>query len=66
MPLCGYEWLYQKKYNNQLYEELDLDKEFSYIPQNNAHLCKKAADHYYKLYFALLDYINKKYSKTYV
>lgn len=49
------------EYNNQLYEELDLDKEFSYIPQNNAHLCKKAADHYYKLYFALLDYINKKY-----
>lgn len=50
-----------KEYNNQLYKELDLDKEFSYIPQNNAHLCKKAADHYYKLYFALLDYINKKY-----
>lgn len=50
-----------KEYNNQLYEELDLNKEFSYIPQNNAHLCKKAADHYYKLYFALLDYVNKKY-----
>ena len=50
-----------KEYNDQLCEELDLDKEFSYIPQNNAHLCKKAADHYYKLYFALLDYINKKY-----
>ena len=49
------------EYNNQLYEELDLDKEFSCIPQNNAHLCKNAADHYYKLYFALLDYINKKY-----
>lgn len=50
-----------KEYNNHLYEELDLDKEFSYIPQNNAHLCKNAADHYYKLYLALLDYINKKY-----
>ena len=49
------------EYNNQLYEELDLDKEFSCIPQNNAHLCKNAADHYYKLYFAMLDYINKKY-----
>ncbi len=49
------------EYNNQLYEELDLDREFSCIPQNNAHLCKNAADHYYKLYFALLDYINKKY-----
>lgn len=42
-------------------EEFDLDREFTYIPQNNAHLCKNAADHYYKLYFALLDYINKKY-----
>lgn len=50
-----------KEYKDQLCEGLDLDKEFSYIPQNNAHLCKKAADHYYKLYFALLDYINKKY-----
>lgn len=49
------------EYNNQLYEELNLDKEFSRIPQNNAHLCKNAANHYYKLYFALLDYINKKY-----
>lgn len=48
-------------YEEQRYEEMDLDKEFSYIPQNNAHLCKSAADHYYKLYFALLDYINKKY-----
>ena len=43
------------EYNNQLYEELDLDKEFSCIPQNNAHLCKNAADNYYKLYFTLLD-----------
>lgn len=50
-----------KEYNKQIYEELNLDKEFSYIPQNNAHLCKNAADHYYKLYFALLDYINIKY-----
>ena len=38
-----------------------MGKSFSYIPQNNAHLCKNAADHYYKLYFALLDYINIKY-----
>ena len=49
------------EYNKQLYEELDLDKEFIYIPQNNAHLCKSSADQYYKLYFALLDYINQKY-----
>lgn len=50
-----------KEYNKQLYEQINLDKHFLRIPQNNAHLCKKAADHYYKLYFALLDYINKKY-----
>lgn len=50
-----------KAYENQLDDKIDLDKEFIYIPQNNAHLCKKAADHYYKLYFALLDYVNKKY-----
>lgn len=50
-----------KEYNEQLYKRMNLDKQFSCIPQNNAHLCKNAADHYYKLYFALLDYINKKY-----
>ena len=50
-----------KEYNKQLYEKSNLDKEFLHIPQNNAHLCKNAADHYYKLYFALLDYTNKKY-----
>ena len=50
-----------KEYDEQLYKQMNLDKQFSRIPQNNAHLCKKAADHYYKLYFALLDYINKKH-----
>ena len=49
------------EYNNQLYEKSVLDKEFSRIPQNNAHLCKREADYYYKLYFAVLDYVNKKY-----
>lgn len=47
--------------NHEIEEEIDLDKEFSYIPQNNAHLCKNDANHYYKLYFALLDYVNNKY-----
>ena len=37
------------QYANQLDEEIDLSKRFSYVPQNNAHLCKNAADHYYKL-----------------
>ena len=49
------------EYKKQIEEEIDLEKEFTHIPQNNAHLCKNAADHYYKLYFALIDYINKNY-----
>lgn len=51
-----------KDYERQTFESIDLDKEFKYVPQNNAHLCKNAADHYYKLYFALLEYVNKKYN----
>lgn len=61
LPCAAMNGFTPNEYNNQIYEGLNLDKEFSYIPQNNAHLCKNAADHYYKLYFALLDYINKKY-----
>lgn len=44
----------------ELEEESLLDYKFSVIPQNNAHLCKNAADLFYKLYFGLLDYVNKK------
>ena len=42
-------------------EEL-LNIKFSKVPQINAHLCKNACDEYYKLYFGLLDYVNKKYN----
>ncbi len=37
-----------------------LSQKFTVIPQNNAKIHKNAADLYYKLYFGLLDYINKK------
>lgn len=37
-----------------------LEDKFDIIPQHNAHLSKNGADLFYKLYFGLLDYINKK------
>lgn len=43
-------------------EKEDLKYKYSSVPQNNAHLCKRAADEYYKLYFALLEYTNNKHS----
>ena len=48
-------------YEKEIIKELDLNEKFKSVPQNNAHLCKNAANEYYKLYFAVLDYINKKY-----
>lgn len=51
---------------NERKEELEKEKllniKFSKVPQINAHLCKNACNEYYKLYFGLLDYINKKYN----
>lgn len=38
------------------------DTRFPRIPQNNAHLSKKAMELYYKLYFGLLEYTNEKYN----
>lgn len=61
IPCAAMNGFTPNEYERQLEEEVDLDKEFTHIPQNNAHLCKNAANHYYKLYLALLDYINKKY-----
>ena len=52
----------------QFKEEKELEKElqgaFTIVPQNNAHLCKRAADEFYKVYFALLEYTNDKYNIT--
>lgn len=59
MPCSAMNGFTPNDYRKEKLEELDLDKEFKWAPQNNAHLCKNAADHYYKLYFALLDYINQ-------
>lgn len=61
IPCAAMNGFTPNEYEKQVVEEIDLDKEFSYIPQNNAHLCKNAANHFYKLYFALLEYINNKY-----
>ena len=61
IPCAAMNGFTPNEYEEQLEEEIDLDKEFSYVPQNNAHLCKNAVNQYYKLYFAILDYINKKY-----
>lgn len=61
IPCAAMNGFTPKKYESEIEEQIYLDKEFEYVPQNNAHLCKDAANHYYKLYFALLDYINKKY-----
>ena len=50
-----------KNYEKELQLKDELDFKFPNVPQNNAHLCRKDADLFYKLYFALLDYANKKY-----
>lgn len=50
-----------REYRERKEEEQDLDVKFTKIPQNNAHIHKDLQDKYYKLYFALLEYTNKKY-----
>lgn len=42
--------------------EITKEKEKRCIKQGNAHLSKKDAQLYYKLYFGLLDFTNKKYN----
>lgn len=61
MPCAVMNGFTPKEYLKQKERELILNLKFDKIPQNNAHLCKKAADQFYKLYFALLEYTNKKY-----
>lgn len=61
MPCAVMNGFTPKQYNKEIEKELILNKKFTAIPQNNAHLPKKAADEYYKLYFALLEYVNDKY-----
>lgn len=49
------------EYLEQQKKKMKLDFKLNKVPQNNAHLPKKGADLYYKLYFGLLDYTNKQY-----
>ncbi len=42
-------------------EQIKHDKEQNYIKQQNACLSKKDADLFYKIYFALLEFTNKKF-----
>lgn len=49
----------QYKKEKELQKEIDI--KFSVVPQNNAHLCKNAANEFYELYFALLEYTNDKF-----
>lgn len=51
-----------KEREKELEKEELLNIKFSKVPQINAHLCKNACDEYYKLYFALLNYVNNKYN----
>ncbi len=50
---------------NQYYKEkeveVSIDIKFTHVPQNDAHLPKRGAEQFYKLYFALLEYTNTKY-----
>lgn len=61
IPCAAMNGFTPNQYDLEVEEEIDLNRNFTSVPQNNAHLCKNAADHYYKLYFALLDYVNQKY-----
>ena len=49
-----------REHQKEKENEKILSQKFTVIPQNNAKISKNAADEYYKLYFGLLDYINKK------
>ncbi len=60
MPHAALNGFTPSQYMNELDEAMKLDSYFDNIPQNNAHLCKREADHYYKLYLALMDYVNKE------
>lgn len=50
------------QYNEEKIKEVEIKDKLTIIPQNNAHLSKNAADEFYKLYFALLEYVNNKYN----
>lgn len=62
MPCAAMNGFTPKQYKEEKEKESLLEIKFPKIPQNNAHLSKNAADEFYKLYFALLEYVNKKHN----
>ena len=61
MPCAVMNGFTPKNYELEKVKEEEYNKKFLIVPQNNAKLCKRAADEFYKLYLALLDYVNNKY-----
>ncbi len=48
-------------YKKEKKEESNLDKKFMSVRQTNAKISKSDADKFYKLYFALLEFVNNNY-----
>ena len=61
MPCAAMAGFTPKQYKENVVKDATLDKYISKTPQVNACLTEEAANRFYKLYFALLEYINNKY-----
>ena len=61
MPCAIYNGYTPKDYEKEKNKEVLLNTKLTIIPQNNANLPRKAADLYYKLYFAILEFVNNKH-----
>ena len=62
LPCAAMNGFTPKEYEEEGRKEYTLVNKFSKVPQNNAHLCKRAADDFYDYIFSLYEYINKKYN----
>lgn len=61
-PCCCMNGMTPNEFLVEKREEISLDEKFLRIPQNGANLNRRDADLFYKLYFSLLDFTNKKYN----
>ncbi len=61
IPCAAMNGFTPKEFEENISKADDIANRFVSVPQNNAHLCKSAADEYYKIYFGLLEYTNNKY-----
>ena len=61
MPCAAMNGFTPKEYQKEKNKDNTITQKFDLIPQNNAHLSKNAANTFYKLYFALLEYTNNQY-----